>query len=79
MSSVSVADFRQFVSAMDGGAVAIMNENISGLSLLCDEFGFAGLAAELLEFRRSAAFKEVATMFTEARLRLSAVEEQAAE
>jgi hypothetical protein len=74
-----VADFRQFVSALEGEAVAITRKNIGGLSLLCDEFGFEGLATPLSEFRRSPAFKKAPTMEdTEARLRLSALEEQAA-
>jgi hypothetical protein len=79
-SSVSVADFRQFISALEGGAVAITKENVGGLSLLCDEFGFEELAAKLSEFRRLPAFKDVpTTKDTEARLRLSALEEQMAE
>jgi hypothetical protein len=65
---------------MEGGAVAITNENIGGLSLLCDESGFEELVARLSEFRRSPACKEALMMEdTEARLRLSAMEEQAAE
>jgi hypothetical protein len=46
-----VADFRQFVSALEGDAVATTNKNIGGLSLLCDEFGFEELATKLSGFR----------------------------
>jgi hypothetical protein len=46
-----VADLRQFVSALEGKAVATMKENIGGLSLLFDDFGLEKLAAKLWEFR----------------------------
>jgi hypothetical protein len=78
--SVSVADFRLFASALEGDAVDIANDNIGGLSLLCDEFGFEELAVELSEFRQSPTFKETpATEDAEARLQLSALEELAVE
>jgi hypothetical protein len=50
-SSVSVADFRRFVSALEGDVVGITKENVGGLSLLCDELGFEELAVKLSEFR----------------------------
>jgi hypothetical protein len=79
-SSISVADFRQFVSALEGDAVAITSKNIGGLSLPCDEFGFEELAMQLSKFRRSPAFKEGPMMEgTEARMWLSALEERAVE
>jgi hypothetical protein len=50
-SSVSVSDFRRFVSALEGNAVAIAIKNIGGLSLLCEEFGFGDLAVKVSEFQ----------------------------
>jgi hypothetical protein len=37
---VSVDGFRQFVLALEEKDVEVTNANISGLFLLCDEFGF---------------------------------------
>jgi hypothetical protein len=73
-----VADFRQFLSALEGDTVAIAKEDIGGLSLLCSEFGFEELATQLSEFRRSPAYKDAPRIEdTEARLRLSELQEPA--
>jgi hypothetical protein len=48
-SPVSLADFRDFVSALEDNAVKITNRNFKGLSPLCDEFGFGDFAAALEE------------------------------
>jgi hypothetical protein len=75
-----VAVFCQFVSALKSKAVAITQENIHGLSLLCDEFGFADLEVKLSEFQRSPDFKKTLTIQgAEVRLRLSALEERGRE
>jgi hypothetical protein len=42
---ISVSDWREFVSALDGTPVTISNSNHRGLPQLCDEFGFRDLAA----------------------------------
>jgi hypothetical protein len=76
-SQVSVADFTEFVSALEGKAVKITNDNFRGLSALCAEFRFADLAASLSEFRDVDDLQDVETMEdSEARRRLLALEEQ---
>jgi hypothetical protein len=52
---VSVEVFREFVSALDGGAVEITGASFAGLALLCAEFGFEAMAARLSELRSPAA------------------------
>jgi hypothetical protein len=42
-SSVSVEVFREFVTVIEDEAVPITHTNLSGLALLCDEFGFESL------------------------------------
>jgi hypothetical protein len=46
-SKVPLTLFRQFVSALEGNAIEITSANFSGLSRLCEEFGFEGLRAKL--------------------------------
>jgi hypothetical protein len=58
---VSVGDFRQVVSGLGDKGVEVTNKNLSGLSLLCDEFRFAGLSERLSPFWQSAHCNEVAT------------------
>jgi hypothetical protein len=43
-SDVSLRDIREFVSALEGHALLINNDNFKGLSRLCDEFRFRDLA-----------------------------------
>jgi hypothetical protein len=75
-SAVPIQVFREFLSALEGGAIKITNANFVGLSLLSTEFGFNGVTKQLSEFRSSAAFAgEVAD--AEARERIAALEEQA--
>jgi hypothetical protein len=57
-SPVSLADFGEFVSLLEGNAIAITNDNIKGLSALCDEsfrrFGFgAGTVSRFSWVQRS--------------------------
>jgi hypothetical protein len=67
-SSVPPSSFRQFVSAIQGDAVEITAENACDLSLLCQEFGFAALAAKI-------SFHEARDL--NARRRISALEDWA--
>jgi hypothetical protein len=53
-SEVSLDAVREFISALEGQRVTIKNDNISGLSRLCDEFRFQDLATRLSHFRESA-------------------------
>jgi hypothetical protein len=74
---VSLADFREFVSALEGNAIKITNDNFKGLSALCDEFRFGDLSVALSQFRDSDDSKEAETRKdAEARRRLSALEER---
>jgi hypothetical protein len=57
-SQVSLADCREFVSALAGTRVTIKNDNFRGLSQLCEEFRFGDLAVRLSKFRESGNFKE---------------------
>jgi hypothetical protein len=75
-SEVSLNDFSEFVSALEGNSVTITNDNFPGLSALCDEFCFRDLAAALSQFRDTADFQEAETAKdSEVRRRLSALEE----
>jgi hypothetical protein len=49
-SEVSLRDFREFVSAIEGDALAIKKDNFKGLSQPCDEFGFQDLAERFRSF-----------------------------
>jgi hypothetical protein len=60
-SSVSLSIFREFLSALEGNAINITDNNYTELDRLCDEFGFSDLAAKLSEFRSSMDFKEAET------------------
>jgi hypothetical protein len=75
-SSVSRAIFHDFVAAIEGKPIVVINENYGGLSLLSAEFGFEALNEKLSEFRASPAFDLVeltdATAFS---LRISGLEE----
>jgi hypothetical protein len=76
-SHVSLTDFGEFVSVLEGNAVTITNDNFRGLSALCDEFRFNDLAAAISQFRDSDDFKEAETIKdSEARRRLSLLEER---
>jgi TPR repeat protein len=77
LAPVSVADFRQFVSALKDKKVEVTNANFNGLSLLSDEFGFVGLSERLSAFRHSQNFNEVMVESAEARQRRLALEERA--
>jgi hypothetical protein len=57
-SRVSVSDFREFVSALEGAVVKVANDNFRGVSQLCEEFLFRDFAGELSQFRESGDFKE---------------------
>jgi hypothetical protein len=54
-SSVPLAIFREFLAALNEETFELTYENVGGLSLLCDEFGFrafsARLEAEVLQLR----------------------------
>jgi hypothetical protein len=68
-SHVSLRDFQEFVSALEGATLTIKNNNFRAISQLCDEFRFRDLAAELSRFQESSDFNEDA-------VRLSALEER---
>jgi hypothetical protein len=70
-SVVPVEIFREFISALDDGAITITSANVAGLSLLCAEFGFEALATQLSEFRSPAQ-----TTDAEARARIAVLEER---
>jgi hypothetical protein len=59
-SQVSLADFREFVAALEGETVTIKNDNLRGLSRLCDVLRFRDLATQLSQFREFVDFKEEA-------------------
>jgi hypothetical protein len=44
-SHVSLTDFGEFVSLLEGNAATITNDNFKGLSALSNEFRFGDLAA----------------------------------
>jgi hypothetical protein len=57
-SQVSVSEFREFVSALEGTTVKVRNNNFRGLLQLSEEFCFRDLAAQLSQFRASEDFKK---------------------
>jgi hypothetical protein len=75
-SVVSVADFREFIATLSGRPISITNDNFTGLSLLCKEFGFDSLSSRLSEFRSSPDLSDTFSIEDiDARVRLSALEE----
>jgi hypothetical protein len=60
-SQVSLSDVRTFVSAVEGASVAITNDNLGGLSHLCEEFQFRELTERLSQFRESDALRKDGT------------------
>jgi hypothetical protein len=76
-SQVSHSVVCEFLSALQGNAITITRNNLMGLSFLCEELGFGDLTAQLSQFRNCDDFKKEPTMEdSEARMRLSAVEER---
>jgi uncharacterized coiled-coil protein SlyX len=66
--------FRSFLEAVKGNDIQITNENVSGLSQLCEEFDFPILSTKLSAFRDSPSFRDSAD--AEAQSRISALEER---
>jgi hypothetical protein len=75
-SRVSVSDFREFVSTLEGTTVKMTNSNVNGLSQLCEEFHFRDLAGRLSQFRESGDFTKVALLCSALTKRTFAMEEQ---
>jgi hypothetical protein len=73
-STVLLTLFRQFVSALEGNAIEITSANFSGLTQLCEEFGFEDLRAKLSE---SPPPPGTAAEDAEARERITALKEKA--
>jgi hypothetical protein len=77
-SSVPIEVFRTFISALDDGVIEITKSNFAELSLLSTEFGFEAMSARLSAFRSSESFAG-GPADSEARARISALEERAIE
>jgi uncharacterized coiled-coil protein SlyX len=73
-SPVPLDVFREFIEAIEDKAVDVTNQNVSGLSQLCNEFGFQRLLSKISSFRASPEFKDSAD--AEARSRILALEER---
>jgi hypothetical protein len=52
-SNVAEDILRMFVSAIEGEALKLTNENIEGLSALCDEFQFESFSHRLESFKNT--------------------------
>jgi hypothetical protein len=77
-SSVSVEVFRAFVATLEGNAADITEGNYTGLSQLCQEFGFDGLHAKLSAFQPSARFTEALRCISELENRVKVNDDQIA-
>jgi hypothetical protein len=75
-SRVSVSDFQEFVSALEDTTVKVTNNNVKGLSRLCEEFGFRDLSAQLSHFRESDSLTEDPVLLSAQKERIFALEEQ---
>jgi hypothetical protein len=75
-SRVSLSDFQEFVSALQGTPVKVTSNNFEGLSQLCEEFHFRDLSAQLSQFRQFVDFKEDAVLLSALNGRILAMEEQ---
>jgi hypothetical protein len=73
-SRIPLDHVRSFLEAVKGKDIQITNENVSGLSQLCAEFGFRSLSSKLSAFRDSPTFRHLAQ--AEARNRISTFEEE---
>jgi hypothetical protein len=76
-SRITLDHFQSFLEAVKGKDIQITNENVSGLSQLCAEFGFRNLSSKLSAFRDFPLFRDSAD--AEARSRISALEEGASQ
>jgi hypothetical protein len=75
--SVPLTAFQAFVSALEETPIQFTIANFSGLTQLCDEFGFTDLDAQLSEFRHLPTTPEVQGMDVEARSRIADLEDSA--
>jgi hypothetical protein len=75
-SRVSVNNFREFVSALEGTTVQVTNNNFKALSQLCKEFRFRDLAAQLSQFRESGDVTEDSVLLSALTNHLLAMEEE---
>jgi hypothetical protein len=64
-SAASVDAFQAFVGTLEGNAAAVTDGNSTGLSRLCQEFGFKGLNAQLSAFQLSPGFVEALRCISE--------------
>jgi hypothetical protein len=56
-SAVSSEVFRVFLSAIEGNAVEVTNENVDDLSALCKEFEFWSLLGRVRAFKEAPAYQ----------------------
>jgi hypothetical protein len=70
---VPVRLFQLFLEAVNGNDIQITSENSSGLSQLCEEFGFGSLSSKLSAFRACPSFRD--SVDADARSHISVLEE----
>jgi hypothetical protein len=67
-SSVPLSVFLQFVLALTGNPVTVTDANLPGLFLLCEEFDFETLGAQLFEFKQLTRQNQIEGAETRARI-----------
>jgi hypothetical protein len=75
-SQVSLSDFQQFVSALEGTTVTVTNNNFKGLFELCEEFRFRELRAQLSQFQESGNSPENSVLLSALNERILAMEKE---
>jgi hypothetical protein len=78
-SATSFDAFQAFVETLEGHAAYVTDGNYTGLSRLCQEFGFEGLNAQRSAFHPSAGFAEALRCISEVEKRVKVDEGQIAE
>jgi hypothetical protein len=56
-SRVSAAVFRLFLPGVEGESIELTNENVDGLSTLCDEFGFWSISRRVKRFKTTSMYR----------------------
>jgi predicted RNase H-like nuclease (RuvC/YqgF family) len=75
-SHVSLSDFREFVSGLEGTTVKVTNSNVNGLWQLCQEFRFQELAGQVSHIRESGDFGAITALLSALQERMQQRDEE---